>query len=198
MPERSASWGTCPPNLLGFFALNLLRQGLAGRPYKKTARPAVCKAPDGAQVASPQSPILRWSKDKICATFAPAPVLGAGLAFGKPFLGVKPDGGRQGQGHEARPLEPRPSRLGSVAGEYLRGKGRHGAQCTAAVGRPGGAGKGWSRPSRGVHWNLGGLGPDGLCGSLCERDEPAGWAGVAGRCPPDAGGRLACQAAGRV
>jgi hypothetical protein len=71
MPEWSASWGTSPPNPLGFFALNLLRQGLAGRLYKKTTQPAVCTAPDGPQVAPPacgrqaQSSIFRWSKDKI-------------------------------------------------------------------------------------------------------------------------------------
>jgi len=61
----------------GFFALSLHRQELAmdlpvgewmanwlaGWPSKTTTRPAVCNAPVGAQVASPQSPILRWSKE---------------------------------------------------------------------------------------------------------------------------------------
>jgi len=37
---------------------NGCRQGLAGRPWE-AARPAVDPASDGAQVASPQSPILR-------------------------------------------------------------------------------------------------------------------------------------------
>jgi DNA-binding protein H-NS len=41
----------------GFFALKLETAGHAG--LDKPARPAVCKPADGAQVASPQSPILR-------------------------------------------------------------------------------------------------------------------------------------------
>ena len=52
-----------PPDPLGFFALELETAGAcrAGLP----ARPAVCKAPVGAQVASPQSPILRWSTSSL-------------------------------------------------------------------------------------------------------------------------------------
>ena len=42
----------------GFFAFKLMPAGLAGRSWR-TARPAVYQAPGGAQVASPQSPILR-------------------------------------------------------------------------------------------------------------------------------------------
>ena len=62
----------------GFFALSLHRQGLAmdlpvgecvanwlaGWPSETTTRPAVRNTPGGAQVASPQSPILRWSKER--------------------------------------------------------------------------------------------------------------------------------------
>ena len=57
--------GRCPPDPLGFSALDLLQQTIAGRSSRgRTARPAVRKAPVGARVASPQSPILRWSKEK--------------------------------------------------------------------------------------------------------------------------------------
>jgi hypothetical protein len=51
---------------IGFFALDLLQQEMTGRVGEDLARsPAVRKAPDGARVASPQSPILRWSKEAV-------------------------------------------------------------------------------------------------------------------------------------
>ncbi len=52
----------------GFFAFLLLQQkGWAGTAFGwKTARPFCCvQAPVGARVASPQSPILRWSKGSV-------------------------------------------------------------------------------------------------------------------------------------
>ena len=51
----------------GFFALELAPAGACRA--AEAARPAVCQAPDGAWVASPQSPILRRS-DSI---FVPSP-----------------------------------------------------------------------------------------------------------------------------
>ena len=53
-----------PPTPLGFFALTLLQQkedkNGAGQLPGKTTRPFCCwQPPDGARVASPQSPILR-------------------------------------------------------------------------------------------------------------------------------------------
>jgi hypothetical protein len=55
--EVKQSERRCPPNPLGFIALALETAGAcrAGKP----ARPAVYKPSGGAQVASPQSPILR-------------------------------------------------------------------------------------------------------------------------------------------
>lgn len=51
---------------IGFFALRWLRQGRAGA--ADAARPAVCQAAGGAQVASPQSTILHRSEVIRCAT----------------------------------------------------------------------------------------------------------------------------------
>ncbi len=50
----------------GFCALKLTPAG-ASRTVTNTVRPAVCQTPDGAQVASPQSLILRWSKASLHA-----------------------------------------------------------------------------------------------------------------------------------
>src|ERR1019366_3772189 len=62
--ERSRTGGRCPPDPLGFFALQLETAG-ACRAGITPARPAVYKPPVGAQVASPQSPILRWSTSRL-------------------------------------------------------------------------------------------------------------------------------------
>ena len=48
-------------NSVGFFALNRIPAGACQARLCSRARPAVYPAPGGAQVASPQSPILRWS-----------------------------------------------------------------------------------------------------------------------------------------
>ena len=48
-------------NSVGFFALNRIPAGACQARLCSRARPAVYPAPVGAQVASPQSPILRWS-----------------------------------------------------------------------------------------------------------------------------------------
>ena len=64
--EPSRTGGRCPPDPLGFFALWLETAG-ACRAGITPARPAVYKPPIGAQVASPQSPILRWSASRISA-----------------------------------------------------------------------------------------------------------------------------------
>src|SRR5690242_10586176 len=58
--------GRCPPGPLGFIALCLLQQGieeLKRRGGPLPARPTLLFASlqIGARVASPQSPILRWS-----------------------------------------------------------------------------------------------------------------------------------------
>ncbi len=54
--------GRCPPGPLGFIAFMLLQQKVA--PGDPGGHPAFCclQPPDGARVASPQSPILRWRK----------------------------------------------------------------------------------------------------------------------------------------
>lgn len=49
-------WGI---ELDGFFALKLTPAGGPARRHKSTTEPAVCQTSDGAQVASPQSLILR-------------------------------------------------------------------------------------------------------------------------------------------
>ena len=64
--EPNRTGGRCPPDPLGFFALKLETAG-ACRAGITPARPAVYKPPVGAQVASPQSPILRWSASSISA-----------------------------------------------------------------------------------------------------------------------------------
>src|SRR5436305_1658578 len=62
-------WGTLSPRPPGIFRISSCssREGGKEEPGerpKKSARPsAVGKAPVGARVASPQSPILRWSKE---------------------------------------------------------------------------------------------------------------------------------------
>jgi hypothetical protein len=52
-----------PPGIYRF--LTCSGKGLIGRAIGGPPDLAVCKAPVGARVASPQSPILRWSKGSV-------------------------------------------------------------------------------------------------------------------------------------
>ncbi len=56
---------TCPPNPLGFFALDLLRQDWPGRQAAFSGSACRLQGRTGARVASPQSSIFRHSTSNV-------------------------------------------------------------------------------------------------------------------------------------
>lgn len=61
-----------PPSRIGFIALQRIPAGHAGSGPAGPTRPAVYPTPDGAQAASLQSPILRWSTKNLMHNFPSA------------------------------------------------------------------------------------------------------------------------------
>lgn len=62
---RADCWWTLSPRPPGINRFGLKRQGLAGRSSEEDRPTCRLQAPVGARVPSLESPILRWSKERV-------------------------------------------------------------------------------------------------------------------------------------